>query len=172
MYHHHHDYVCFIKGNLICVLSHRWWVCNCVWLLVLGALITNGCEREAQKLQKRQDAVLRNRISYAMRDLRLLSAALEAYRDDSDQYPGSLISLTSPIPYIYEIRHDPFSDGDTYRYRRLGESEWMLWSVGPDGQDQSAEVIYRQTNGLESSGDIVLRREDRALKASYSSEGF
>ena len=67
-------------------------------------------------------------------DLLLVSLALRGYWLEQGKYPSSLSELVPD--YIKEIPHDPFSDAAPLRYRREGQS-YLLWSIGPDGRDDS-----------------------------------
>ena len=42
----------------------------------------------------------------------------------------------APIVYIKHIPDDPFNPGNKYHYSVSGDT-WTLWSVGPDGEDDS-----------------------------------
>ena len=47
---------------------------------------------------------------------------------------------------------------DPFTGQPLRVANDRIWSLGPDGQDQSARVSYDPTNGTVSAGDIVAPR--------------
>ncbi len=106
---------------------------------IAGAMIPNFVKAEAQ---------------FTIRDARIrlarVTVALEEYRNATGAYPGSLLAL---VPrYLPENPLDPFS-GKLLPYSPTREG-YQLYSVGPDGTDQSGAVQYDPTNGTLSSGDI------------------
>ena len=105
------------------------------------------------------EAQVRAKVSRARADLRVIGAALEAYRTDHNDYPRSSYeyegavkwegypALTTPVAYISSIPIDPFSPSGTWRaggnpplyftgnpQGRADEPQhyWLLLSVGPD----------------------------------------
>jgi hypothetical protein len=87
-------------------------------------------------------------------NLRLLIAelAVQAYRLEHDAPPRSLDVL---VPnYLVEVPIDPFS-GAPLRYR-VGGPEPLIYSVGPDGDDDGGRGLSREAFFLESDGDMIL----------------
>jgi hypothetical protein len=58
--------------------------------------------------------------------------------------------------------HDPFLRGETYRFAVVS-MELVAYSVGPDGRDDRALIVYDPSNGTDSGGDItrVMRTFER-----------
>ncbi len=77
-----------------------------------------------------------------------------AARRQGGNYPESLDGL----PLRAGASTDPFTGKPLHyrvHYARTG-STYDLYSVGPDGVDQSGSVPYDPTNGIRSAGDIAL----------------
>ena len=74
----------------------------------------------------------------AQHALLLTALALRAYRLDHHVYPAALVDLTPA--YLLAVPRDPFHDGPLL-YRRHGAS-YVLYSVGPDGQDDGGRPIF------------------------------
>jgi len=107
-------------------------------------------------------------IFHAVQDLtfdRLLmtSLALRAYSlDHQGTYPASLAELTPK--YMTQLPIDPFGNGTVpLVYRNIGAS-YLLYSIGPDGKDDSGTpFIHTTSDGTvtqrycmpDDSGDIV-----------------
>ncbi|MBC8104402.1 MAG: hypothetical protein H7Z41_17640 [Cytophagales bacterium] len=68
--------------------------------------------------------------------------ALRAYRAEQGAYPESLEALVSH-GYLSRIPADPFAStgGTPVRYRRLAGGTYLLYSVGPDCQDDDGTPI-------------------------------
>jgi hypothetical protein len=96
------------------------------------------------------DAFIRNLITITDNHLIRVMAALQLYHYDKKEYPNSLDDLFPN--YLTAIPKDPFSDAN-FIYGKTGDS-FYLHSVGPDLNDDKAEIIYDPTNGTVSSGDI------------------
>jgi hypothetical protein len=98
-------------------------------------------------------------------DFRATRKTLEAFSVAYGHYPerlddprcGNLLEIMTLFIRSIQIT-DPFSpDHAPYHYR--GEKDrYTLWSVGPDQQDDGGQVVYDPTNGLRSSGDLVVRQ--------------
>lgn len=95
----------------------------------------------------------------AQNHLLLVSLALQAYYKEHDSYPGSLSEL---IPdYLSQIPEDPFALSGSFRYLLQG-SQYLLYSVGPDGKDDSGKAIHSPPSNRispESRGDIVAGQD-------------
>lgn len=82
------------------------------------------------------------RADAARSDLAELQQTLEAYRSATGRYPETIKELFStPVqggkPYLDPARsRDPW--GNLYRYSREGK----VWSMGPDGWDQTSDDLY------------------------------
>ena len=82
---------------------------------------------------------------------RLLAAelALRCYQSDQGHPPARLGELATI--YLSHVPEDPFS-GQPLVYRAQG-TNWLLYSVGPDGVDDGGKPIGR---GLAGKGDLFL----------------
>lgn len=99
--------------------------------------------------------------------LLLTLLALRAYRLEHGAYP---IALSALVPgYLKAVPDDPFALSGTLRYRLAG-AKFVLYSVGPDGNDDGGKPIFDATKPApsvpagndqrynvqpESRGDIV-----------------
>lgn len=95
-----------------------------------------------------------------LKDLKSTQTALESYHVDNNRYPEILQELISPVKYISSVPRDPlFENGSEYlKYYAIPEKDaYVIYSVGPDGIDDSGLVIYDPTNGTSSKGDLVLQ---------------
>ncbi len=84
----------------------------------------------------------------AKEELHMIQIALEAYHTDLKRYPpesnwmdellgeGVLIYNTERVSYIGKIPKDPFSPDNYYNYS-LSNGIYYIWSVGPDGENDS-----------------------------------
>jgi hypothetical protein len=93
--------------------------------------------------------------------LMLARLALHAFRKERGVYPPTLDALVPT--YLLQTPRDAFADNHPLRYRREG-SRYKLWSVGPDGRDDSARPAVnsnaRTPQGrflvfVDAAGDIV-----------------
>jgi hypothetical protein len=95
--------------------------------------------------------------------LLLAALALRAYRAGKAVYPARLDELVTR-GYLSRVPDDPFAvPGTPLRYRRLPNGRFLLYSVGPDGKDDSGKPVNKprpvgpKKRGLEENdrGDIV-----------------
>ena len=118
------------------------------------------------RLSDEQEQLIREKAGKAMADLRSLAVGMEAYRVDHDTYAPSLVSLTTPVAYLSGIPSDPFSTQDPADPYRLNvnspDYKPILYSIGPDAEDQKGLLVFDPTNGTMSQGDLV-----RYLQATY-----
>jgi hypothetical protein len=101
-----------------------------------------------------------SRFVRAQDNLRSTQTALEAYHVDNNRYPDILQELVSPVAYLTSVPRDPLFENGTknLQYYAIPEKDaYVLYSVGPDGLDDSGIVIYDPTNGTTSRGDLVLK---------------
>ena len=109
---------------------------------------------------KTEEEILREQVSMVKADLRTVATGLEAYYVDWTAYPKDLYALTTPISYVLpKMFKDPFTEGKDYQYRKLGDRDWMIWSVGPDGKDDGGIRFYDESKGLKSPGDIMRKKQ-------------
>jgi general secretion pathway protein G len=114
-----------------------------VILVVLASLAVNMFTGTQEKADQRAAAA----------QVGLYKSAINMYRMDTRQYPDGLEALiTKPSdaamadrwsgPYMDKIAKDPW--GNDYRLEAPGKHNadgFDVWSVGPDGQDGSADDI-------------------------------
>jgi len=116
-------------------------------------------ETPVEKANLDNEDSIRNSVARVNADMRSMATALESYFIDWNKYPTNLNSLTTPIAYLTQVFGDPFAKGN--ETLKLGVSEknyWKTYSVGPDQEDDEAEIIYDPTNGTISEGDIVREK--------------
>ena len=102
-------------------------------------------------------------IEEVRQGLKALAVGFEAYRIDHGVYPDTMEQLLAPVAYLKGYVEDPFRGAGWTdpRSRSLrmayspGYKEILLYSIGPDGVDQSGRFPYNPANGLVSEGDIV-----------------
>ncbi|MHB0936514.1 MAG: hypothetical protein ACYC6A_09010 [Armatimonadota bacterium] len=87
-----------------------------------------------------------------LKRLLLVSLALRQYRVEHGRYPKQLADLTPA--YLAEIPDDPFALKAPFRYRLTGDT-YLLYSVGPDGQDDGGKAISDTAMDSRSTGDLV-----------------
>lgn len=104
-------------------------------------------------------------INLTQNRLLAVTLALRAYHAENGNYPETLKELT-PV-YLKDLPVDPFGRNG-FGYRRDG-SKYVLYSIGPDGQDNGGKPIYNPPDEThrnppehvrrfilpESKGDIV-----------------
>lgn len=106
--------------------------------------------------QQDKEQVLRNTIAEAKYQLQELQNALKSFYTENETYPENLFNLTTPVAYIARIPADPFSPFEAeFNYKKLGDTDFLLWGIGPDGKNDEGQIIFDPTNGITSSGDIV-----------------
>ena len=80
-------------------------------------------------------------------DEAMLACALERYRLANGQFPGTLEAL---VPrFISELPHDVIS-GEPYKYRRTGDGQFVLYSVGWNEKDDdgvSGNTLFDEKEG-------------------------
>ncbi|MBX7246320.1 MAG: type II secretion system protein GspG [Candidatus Sumerlaeaceae bacterium] len=79
----------------------------------------------------------------------LAAAAVEQYKLARGTYPASLKDSGATATT------DPFGTGEFRYILNADRSGYEIYSVGPDGTDQSGEVMYDPAAGVTSAGDIV-----------------
>lgn len=84
--------------------------------------------------------------------LRLLTTqlALQCFRSEQGHVPRQLDDLVPK--YLQRVPTDPFSNQPLV-YRAQG-TNWLLYSVGPDGVDDGGKPIGRPGSSNASKGDL------------------
>ena len=95
-----------------------------------------------------QEAVTRAEIRGTM-----LVAALEVYALENGAYPDSLDGLVA-LGYVTVLPEDPFS-GQSFGYAPSG-SGYVLWSAGPDMQDDGGVPLDSTGAFHGREGDILI----------------
>lgn len=100
------------------------------------------------------EARIRNFVSHC-RIATLHTAVAARYRwMTTGQFPTSDVEYE---PLLSRPDSDPFPDFRLpLRVRHVNGGPFLVYSVGPDGQDQGGGVDYDPTNGTVSAGDIVV----------------
>ena len=76
-----------------------------------------------------------------------VTLALRVFKLEHGSYPDSLSALTPGI--LPKLPRDPFAKGNAFGYRRV-KSNYVLYSVGPDGKDDGGTPI---DTGVSRSGN-------------------
>jgi len=102
-------------------------------------------------------ATLRHYINEANISLSSLAKAIRAYYNDNKKLPNKLSQLTEPVAYIKVVPQDPFSDeGKPYIYG-ISDNGFVLYSLGPDSDDDSGAKQHYLENGFISNGDLIIK---------------
>lgn len=89
-------------------------------------------------------------------DINLLNMAIQNYYKSNNRLPIRLSDLVHPTAYLSEIPIDVFNDArKPYVYRVVNDKSWLLYSFGPDGDDDSGLFEYNPFSAETSNGDIV-----------------
>lgn len=91
----------------------------------------------------RRESAQRHDLAAAHLRLLMVELALRAYRCDQGQSPSSLISLVPK--YLHSMPKDPFS-GQDIAFRASG-TNWVLYSLGPDGVDDGGKPVGKIITG-------------------------
>lgn len=95
------------------------------------------------------DALENSRIKTTQTEVAQISQFIEAYYTFQEEMPDSLDDLVNPpggmSPVTREIPLDPW-DND-YQYNKTGNTEFELYSMGPDGNSGSDDDIYPPNQG-------------------------
>lgn len=118
---------------------------------------TDGVVSEAAKEEDLGDPALsfEDRLKKVQTDLDGLAGQLGKWFEDHKRFPDTLTSLGGAEG---DSLQDPFFHESRYRYLHFEDPEdYVLYSIGPDGKDQSGEVEYDPSQGPSGEGDIVRR---------------
>jgi hypothetical protein len=115
-----------------------------------------------------QQTPLRFYEAQAQNGLLAVALALRAYSQEKGDYPPTLQELVDK-GYLRSVPNDPFIAGKPLSYQRLSEKQYLLYSVGPDGKDDSGKT-GSYTQGKQGSrsqmdstfvGDFVVGENTR-----------
>ena len=102
-----------------------------------------------QSRQAVQKAETKHKLVVARERLLAVELALRCYQSEQGHPPARLDELATK--YLSHVSEDPFS-GQPLIYRAQG-TNWLLYSVGPDGMDDGGKPVGR---GLASRGDLFF----------------
>jgi hypothetical protein len=100
----------------------------------------------------------------ALRDGLRTMLALEIWRSRHEGYPETLDVLVPAI--LPSVPKDPFDPAHSLRYRREGQTKYLLYSVGYDGTDNGGKLCPSSNNeaavrGTSGQGyDFILNTEE------------
>lgn len=94
-------------------------------------------------------------LKQAKMDLRTVQTGLNSYYVDHEAYPDSLSKLTTPVSFLTSIPVDRYSTANS-QIRYVQRPQPIVYSVGPDGDDDEAIIEYDPSNGSASNGDVIL----------------
>jgi len=104
-----------------------------------------------QSRQAMEDFERRHRTIIARERLLAAELALRCYQAEQGHPPARLDDLLTN--YLSRVPQDPFS-GRPMIYRPQG-TNWLLYSVGPDGVDDGGRPAGRTVSGTVPSGDVL-----------------
>lgn len=98
--------------------------------------------------------ITRYYISLSRLDMLCTAVAIKLYEINNGKVPDSFEEL---IPlYFTELPDDPFNNFNPLKYTKT-EKGWVIYSFGPDKQDNQAKVIYSgKIENIDEPGDISL----------------
>lgn len=89
------------------------------------------------------------------RKLDEIKEALTHFYNDYGELPRKLSTLVPD--YLGTIPVDPFNgEGEVYRYIQKENGSFILYSFGPDSDDDRGKKYYNAETGFFSDGDIVV----------------
>lgn len=92
--------------------------------------------------------IVKTKVERVKEEHRVLSRALQNYRMDYNDYPMRLSRLNAPTAYISNLPTDPFRKQSqrrnySYYYQPSGEYEYVIISVGPDGDFDLEDIMQK-----------------------------
>ena len=122
-----------------------------IMLLIIAIFIISALKT----WQKKKSVELSLLVQHVKEDFKKISNYLEEFYTSNTYYPPSLQKVLPQVP------RDPFrKDGGTYTYYLLPNG-WIVYSYGPDHQDDNGKVEWDPQSGSRGKGDIVIRRVKR-----------
>lgn len=86
-------------------------------------------------------------------DMLILSIALKLYERENNKFPLGLQDLMPR--YISGIPKDPFNKFNSLQYMKTGAG-WIVYSFGPDRQDNHGDLQFDEKDLKNKTGDIVF----------------
>jgi hypothetical protein len=105
-----------------------------------------------QNWQMLKKAEAKHNFTVARRRLLMTELALRCYQSEHGRGPERLDQLAPK--YLQQIPTDPFSE-QTLIYRAQG-TNWLLYSVGPDGVDEGGKRTGKIVFGSGNTGDLFF----------------
>jgi hypothetical protein len=105
-----------------------------------------------QNRQTIRKAEAKHNFTVARRRLLITELALRCYQSEHGRGPERLDQLVPK--YLQHVPTDPFSE-QTLIYRAQG-TNWLLYSVGPDGVDEGGKRTGKIVFGSGNSGDLFF----------------
>jgi hypothetical protein len=94
--------------------------------------------------------------SYVKSQLGKIKDALLQYRTQKGKLPESLSQLVPD--YLEELPLDLFnSENAPYKYVKNDSGDFLIYSFGPDSDDDLGEIEYESKTRTVSNGDIIVR---------------
>lgn len=109
------------------------WIWLWHFLAVLGILFFAGAGSMVHPVEL-------SRSIRAEADIRVISRWVEEYRESNGHYPAGLREAIDFLPEDDSLWQDPF--GDTYKYRKLDDGRLVIYSLGPDRDDDGAQKEF------------------------------
>jgi tetratricopeptide (TPR) repeat protein len=122
--------------------------------------LAGGGSPVTEEKQDRGDPKLsyEQRLERANSDLDRIAGMLKKSFEVTGEYPDYLDNLPALDPQAEDFPTDPFFHESPYRYLHFeNPEEYVLYSVGPDGNDQWGEMEFDPAQGEEGEGDILRR---------------
>ncbi len=140
----------------------KYWLILAIIALAVGLVIVISYSRKPTAPKP----TIKEQLAAVEVDLKTLELTLGDYFSTHNTFPDSLNSLTTPLTFIETIPNDPFNMHRTllgktkypYTYIKRGKEAAagaIIYSYGPDTDDDNGGVIYAARNGKVTNGDIV-----------------
>lgn len=126
--------------------------------------VSSGAKEQSFTLEVRT----RSRTSFAMLEALRVAAAVRAQQARTGKLPTEIATLAPE--FLEELPSDPFMKDRPISYRIRSPREAIAYSYGPDLTDDYAAFAYDPTNGVISTGDVLVRIP-REPEFPFSSEG-
>jgi hypothetical protein len=142
----------------------KYWLILAIIVVGLGLIIV--ISYIAKPAARKPTLTIKEQVAAVELDLKILELALGDYFSTHNTFPENLMSLTTPLSFIKTIPNDPFNmqpilfakTEHPYTYIKQGKegaARAIIYSYGPDMDDDNASVIYNPQLGTISDGDIV-----------------
>jgi len=113
--------------------------------------VKTGAKEQSFTLEVRT----RSRTSFAMLEALRVAAAVRAQQARTGKLPTEIETLAPE--FLEELPSDPFMKDRPISYRLASDDEGFAYSYGPDATDDGAAFAYDPTNGVISTGDVLVR---------------